>query len=82
MMINTPVLSEAKALCFASIVNAITLLSTLAWNNVIQSLVQKYSIGPNTDNVNLNNTLYAVVVTVIVVTLQLYVFPIAAELLK
>lgn len=56
------------------IMTAIVLLMSLAWNDVVQAVINKYY--PKKDNSTIKGKLdYAVTVTAFVVLLQIFVFP-------
>ena len=58
---------------FTSITTAFLLLISLAWNDVVQSIIKQYY--PRDDDSIKSKTQYAVIITIIVILLQLYVFP-------
>ena len=56
----------------------VILLITLAWNDVIQSVIEKYY--PKKDNNTIRSKVdYAIVITIFVVLLQILVFPYLEE---
>ena len=57
-----------------SILTAVVLLVALAWNDVVQSAVEKYY--PKRDKKTIKGKIhYAVIITIVVILLQIYVFP-------
>jgi hypothetical protein len=66
--------TQYQTMIITSIVTATILLVTLAWNDVVQSIVNYYY--PNSDSKTIIGKIYyAVVITVFVILLQIYVFP-------
>ena len=68
--------SKYKETIVTSVTTAILLLITLAWNDVIQTALNNYF--PESKS----KIVYALTITVIVVILQLYLFPIINRFLK
>lgn len=56
-----------------SIATGIVVLASLAWNNLIQAIIQKYY--PNADDSITGKLQYALIITFIVIMLQMFVFP-------
>lgn len=62
-----------KAL-ISSVTTAVILLASLAWNDVVQAIVDKYY--PEKDKKTIKGKLYyAIVMTFFIILLQIYVFP-------
>lgn len=73
--------SKYKETIVTSVTTAILLLITLAWNDVIQTALNNYF--PESKSKTLKSKIvYALTITVIVVILQLYLFPIINRFLK
>lgn len=57
----------------AAISTSVLLLVTLSWNDVIQSIIKKYY--PNGEDTLSGKVKYAIVITFVVLTLQIFLFP-------
>lgn len=68
------VYTEYKKTVITSIITAIVVLVTLAWNDVVQSIIAYYIPASKKNNIQ-TKFYYAVIVTIIVIALQIYVFP-------
>jgi hypothetical protein len=55
-------------------ITSMMLLITLAWNDVVQAIIQQYYPKGNTKTI-MGKVYYAMIITIIIVLLQLYVFP-------
>ncbi|VBB17713.1 hypothetical protein YASMINEVIRUS_176 [Yasminevirus sp. GU-2018] len=56
-----------------SITAGVVVLVSLAWNDVIQTVIKKYY--PNTDDTITGKLRYALIITFAVILAQIYVFP-------
>jgi len=65
--------SHYRIALFTSITTAFLLLISLAWNDVVQSIIKQYY--PRDDDSIKGKIQYAVIITIIVILLQLYIFP-------
>jgi uncharacterized membrane protein YcjF (UPF0283 family) len=66
--------NKYQSTIIASITTAVLLLVTLAWNDVIQTIINNYYQHKD-DNTIRGKLTYAVVITIFVVLVQLYLFP-------
>ena len=57
-----------------AIMTSTVILISLAWNDVIQNVIERYYPHKNIDTLNGKIT-YAIIITIFVVLLQIYVFP-------
>ena len=65
---------QYKKIFITSLITATILLATLAWNTVIQAISDKYFMSIDKNTIH-GKIYYAIFITVVVVMLQLYVFP-------
>lgn len=65
--------NQYQTVLFASIATGIVLLVSLAWNDVVQTIINNYY--PQRDNSVIGKLQYAFIVTFIVVILQIYILP-------
>jgi len=56
-----------------SLTTAIILLASLGWNDVVQSIINKYITTEK--NTIIGKIYYALSITIIVILMQIYVFP-------
>lgn len=73
--------NKYKEAVVTSVTTAILLLITLAWNDVIQSALGYYYPESKAKTL-VGKIVYALIITIVVVVLQLYFFPIINEFLK
>ena len=73
--------SKYKETIVTSVTTAILLLITLAWNDVIQSALAYYYPDSKEKTIR-GKIIYALLITIIVVIMQLYFFPTITEFLK
>ena len=73
--------NKYKETIATSITTAILLLITLAWNDVIQSALAYYYPDSKAKTLR-SKIIYAFIISIIVVVLQLYFFPIITDFLK
>lgn len=66
--------TKYKTTILTSIITAIAVLVSLAWNNVIQAVINYY-YPLSTKATIKGKTYYALIITIFVILLQLYVFP-------
>jgi uncharacterized membrane protein len=72
--IDTEIVSIYQSAVVTSIITGIVLLVSLAWNDVVKALINKYF--PSEDNNSLKSKFfYALLITFIVIVLQIYFFP-------
>ena len=65
------------SLILLSITAGVVVLVSLAWNDVIQSIIKKYY--PRTDDTITGKLRYALIITLAVIIAQIYVFPYIAD---
>lgn len=72
-MDNT-VISKYQDAAISSLITGIVLLVSLAWNDFIKSFIKKY-FPVKDDNTIHSKLIYALVITFLVISLQIYLFP-------
>lgn len=66
--------SQYQTTVITAVVTATLLLIALAWNDVVQTIIEIYY--PKKDRNSLQSKLYyAITITIIVIIIQLYIFP-------
>lgn len=65
--------SKYKSAVVTSIIGGIVVLIAVAWNDVIQAVINKYY--PKKNNTITGKLYYATIITLFIVVLQIYLFP-------
>ena len=63
-----------QTLVLTSVITATIVLVSMAWNDVIQSIMNKYYPSTGTKTI-VSKIYYAIVITLFVILLQIYIFP-------
>jgi len=70
----TKTYTQSQKRIITALITSVMLLVTLAWNDVIQAMIQQYYPKENKKTI-MGKVYYAIVITILIVLLQLYVFP-------
>lgn len=63
--------TQYKTVIITSVATGIIILASLAWNSVIQAIIEKYY--PNKTDTIIGKIQYALIITLLVVLLQIYI---------